>query len=281
MRIPDFVAVDALADLMTVAPAGRLYKALVDAKKATVVQNWAASLHDPGFVAFFAQVPVQDSLDAARETMLATLEDVKAQPITDAEVDRVRAKALKQFDEVLADPTKLGVRLSESIAAGDWRLFFLQRDRWRAVTAADVQRVALLYLKPANRTVATFVPVATPDRAPSPPAVDIAAMVRGYKGDPAATAGEAVDPSPANLDARTQRFALPNGMKVALLPKRNRGETVRFALEVDLGDEKSLFGQRPRGELAAAMLMRGTVNKTRQQVEDALDALRAKLVGQW
>ena len=120
---------------------------------------------------------MQDSLDAARETMLATLEDVKAQPITDAEVDRVRAKALKQFDEVLADPTKLGVRLSESIAAGDWRLFFLQRDRWRAVTAADVQRVALLYLKPANRTVATFVPVATPDRAPSPPAVDIAAMV--------------------------------------------------------------------------------------------------------
>jgi len=44
--------------------------------------------------------------------------------ITTVEVDRVRAKALRDFDEILADPTHLGVALSEAVALGDWRLFF-------------------------------------------------------------------------------------------------------------------------------------------------------------
>ena len=40
-----------------------------------------------------------DSIAAARDAMFATVEDVSAKPITEAEVDRVRAKALRQFDE--------------------------------------------------------------------------------------------------------------------------------------------------------------------------------------
>ena len=273
---PDAVAIDALADVMTVEPGGRLYKALVETHKATGVDNWAASLHDPGFVAFFVQVPMQDSLAVARDTTLETLENVRKSPITPAEVDRVRAKALRRFEETLADPTRLGVALSESIAQGDWRLFFLTRDRWRAVTAADVERVAEAYLKPANRTVAMFVPDAKPDRAPAAPEVDVAAMVKGYKGDAAAEAGEAFDATPANLDARAQRFVLPNGMKVVLLPKKTRGETVKFVLRLHQGDEKSLFGTEPLGSLAAAMLKRGTTRHSRQQIEDLLDTLRSK-----
>ena len=273
----DAVAVSALARIMTVEPAGRLYVALVEAKKASMVQSFAAELHDPGFVAFFAQVPLADSLAAARETMMATLEGVRKAPITQAEVERVRAKALRDFDETIADPARLGIALSESVALGDWRLVFLERDRWRTVTAADVQRVAEAYFKPSNMTVGTFVPEAKPDRAPAPPSIDVAAMVKGYKGDPAASAGESFDATPANLDARTQRFTLGNGMKVALLPKKTRGETVKFRIEVNQGDEKSLFGKMPIGTLAASMLKRGTTKRSRQEIEDALDQLRSKL----
>jgi zinc protease len=102
-------------------------------------------------------------------------------------------------------------------------------------------------------------------------------MVAGYKGDAAATAGEAFDATPANLDARAARFSLPGGMKVVLLPKKTRGETVKFSLQLHQGDEKSLFGKAPQGSLAASMLARGSVRRDRQAIEDALDALRAKL----
>ncbi len=189
----------------------------------------------------------------------------------------MRAKALRSIDETFHDPQRLGVAISESIALGDWRLFFLRRDRWRKVSAADVQRVALAYLKPSNRTVGLFIPDAKPDRAPAPAPVDIAAMVKDYKGDASVSAGETFDPTPANLEARTQRFTLPNGMKVALLPKKTRGETVQFQLSLHFGDETSLKGTSPRGSLAASMLALGTAKRDRQGFEDTLDQLRAKL----
>ena len=274
---PDGVAVQALGEIMTVEPAGRLYKALVETRKASAVEVLSIGFADPGDIIYWAQVPLGDSIDAARDAMIATVEGVRATPITQSEVDRVRAKALRRFDETFNDPQRLGVAISESIALGDWRLFFINRDRWRKVTAADVQRVALEFMKPSNRTIGMFFPDAKPDRAPAPAAVDIAALVKDYKGDPGVSAGEAFDPTPANLEARTQRFTLPNGMKVALLPKKTRGETVRFVLRAHYGDENSLKGTSPRGELAASMLSAGTLKRNRQAFEDRLDELRSRL----
>jgi zinc protease len=272
---PDYIASDALGELLTIAPSGRLYKALVETKKATRVEVWQEAQRDPGTVTFFAEIPAGESLEPARTAMLATLRNIATEPITAAEVARVRAKAAKYFDEVISDPQKLGVALSEAIALGDWRLFFLQRDRYRNLTPADVQRVALDYLKPSNLTVGEFIPDAKPERAPLPPLADVAAMVKDYKGDPAAVAGEAFDTSPANLNARTIRFALPNGLKVALLPKKTRGGAVNFALTLRFGDEKSVFGTQPAGSATAQMMLRGTSKHTRQELEDALDSLRA------
>ena len=212
---PDSVAIEAAAGVMTLTPGGRLYKSLVEAKKASAIDDFIYNGHDPGFAMFLVQVPDQDPLAAARETMVKTVQGVPAQPVTPAELERVRAKRLKEIDEAINDPQRLGVALSQSIAEGDWRLFFIRRDRWRSVTVADVDRVAAAYFKSANLTLGAFVPDAKPDRAPTPPTVDVPALVKDYKGDPATAAGEVFDATTANLDARTQRFRLANGMKVA------------------------------------------------------------------
>jgi len=274
---PDYVATDVLGDALTVEPAGRLYKSLVEAKKASAVQSWTEPQRDPGTLTLFAQVPDNDEIAPARDAMFATLEDLKKNPITEAEVARIRAKAAKYYDDVLSDPQKFGVAISEDVALGDWRLFFLQRDRYRAVTAADVQRVALEYFKRSNVTIGEFIPDAAPDRAPVPPTVDIAAMVKDYKGDAAATTGEVFDASIANLEARTQRFALPNGLKVAFLAKKTRGEAVSFSLSLHFADEKSAFGKQADGQFTASMLTRGTTKMSRQEIDDAFDKLRAKV----
>ncbi|MFI4888836.1 MAG: M16 family metallopeptidase, partial [Burkholderiales bacterium] len=274
---PDAVAIEAAVGAMTVSPGGRLYKALVETKKAAAVDDFVFDGHDPGFAMFLAQVPESESLDVARTAMLPVIEDVAQQPFTKGEINRVRAKTLKGIDETINDPQRLGIALSSSIAMGDWRLFFLQRDRWRALATADVDRVASAYFKPSNRTVGEFIPDAKPDRAPAPPTVDIAAMVDNYKGDPAVAAGESFDATPANLDARTQRFTLADGMKVALLPKRTRGATVHFHLSMHYGDEASIKDREGEAELAGAMLLRGTAQHSRQEIEDTLDRLRSTL----
>lgn len=274
---PDYAAMEALGEIMTVAPAGRLYQALVESRKATSVQNWSFATYDPGPAIFFAQVALGEPVAPAKDAMLATLFAVRDAPITQEELDRVRAKFLKDFDQTVNDPQAFGVQLSEWIALGDWRLFFLHRDRWRKLVPTDVTRVATEWLKPANMTLGTFVPDAKPDRAPAVAAVDVNALVAGYKGDAAVAAGEAFDPTPANLEARTERVKLGNGMTLALLPKKTRGEIVRFSLRLRFGDEASLKGTSPAAGLAGSMLQLGTRERSRQQFDDALDALRAKV----
>ncbi|HJU21273.1 MAG TPA: pitrilysin family protein [Casimicrobiaceae bacterium] len=274
---PDTTAFEALADIMTVEPAGRLYKALVETKKASSVDNWMFALHDPGFVIFWAQVPPDKSLDAARDAMLATLYDVAAHPVTPEELERVKIKAQKDFDDTINDPQQFAVAIADAIGEGDWRLFFIHRDQWHKLTPADVTRAGTEYLKSSNLTIGLFIPETKPDRAPLAAPMNIPAMVRNYKGEAAVAAGEAFDPTPANLEARTQRFALSNGMKVAFLPKKTRGETAQIEIRLDLGNVDSLQNTSPASSLTAAMLERGTAKHDRQAFEDALDKLRAKL----
>jgi zinc protease len=274
---PDQIAADVLGDVLTVEPAGRLYKTLVETKKATAVESDAQPMQDPGTLTLWAQIPDTDQIAPARDAMFATIEDLKKNPVTEAEVARIRAKNLKYFDEVLSNPQAFAVAISGAVGLGDWRMFFIERDRYRTVAAADVQRVALEYLKRSNVTIGEFIPDAKPDRAPVPPPVDLAAMVKDYKGDDAATQGETFDTNIANLEARTQRFTLPNGMKVALLPKKTRGEGVNFSLALHFADEKAAFGKQADGQFTGSMLMRGTAKKSRQEIEDTLDKLRAQV----
>jgi zinc protease len=123
--------------------------------------------------------------------------------------------------------------------------------------------------------VGLFHPTENPDRAEIPDVPDIDAMVEGYAGRAAVAEGEAFDPSPANVDARTSTFTLPNGMEVALLPKETRGDAVVVRMRLQFGDERSLMGRSTAGDVAGSMLMRGTTAHTRQEIDDELDRLKA------
>ena len=274
---PDFAAAELLATVMGDTPSGRLHKALVETRQAAAIFGGALAWREPTIAYFGAQLPTAGDLDTAKATLIATLENVAKEPITDAEVERARAKYLKNFELQAADPQKVGVALSGAIAQGDWRLFFLQRDRVRNAKTADVQRVAASYLLPDNRTLGLFMPTAAPKRPPAPVLVDAAPMVKDYKGDAAVVAGEAFDATPANIEKRTQRARLDNGMKLALMPKRTRGATVNVRMVVRLGDEKSLAGTTPAGAVTAAMLNRGAGGMTRTQIQDAFDKLKARV----
>ena len=275
---PESGAVDILTEVLAATPSGRLYKALVETTKAASVAGYFMDLHDPGYVMFGADVRMDQSVTDARATMVATLDAAAgASPVTAEEVERARATLLKNIELTLNNAARVGLLLSEYIGQGDWRLFFLNRDRIRQATVDDVRKAAAAYLKPSNRTIGVFLPTDKPDRSeiPPPPAVD--AMVRDYKGDAAITAGEAFDPSPANIDARTKRSELPGGMKMALLAKKTRGSAVVGTITLRFGDEKSLAGKVTAADMAADMLMRGTTKHTRQQIKDELDRLKARM----
>jgi zinc protease len=273
----DFAAVQVLAQILGSAPSGRLYKALVDTKKAATVGASAYQLKEPGILYAYARVREEDPLDSASVALERTLDSVVTVPPTAEEVERGKALLLRNIELNLNNSERVGLWLSEWLAMGDWRLLFLYRDRLKGVTPADVQRVAARYLLPSNRTLGEFIPTTAPQRAEVPATPDVAALVRDYHGDTARAAGEAFDPSPANIERRVVRSALPNGLQLALLPKRTRGQSVNAYLRLRYGTLAAVTGKAVLADLAADMLLRGSRHHTRQQIKDSLDHLQARV----
>ncbi len=277
---PDSAVVDVLSSLLAEAPAGRLYKALVESKKAVSIRGENNQLHDAGYLLFAADVRKDGSLDDVRKTMDAVLNNVAKEPPSKEEVDRIVTRRKKDFEMLINNPQRVALLMSEWASMGDWRLMFLDRDRTEKVTPEDVARVAKAYLLASNRTVGKFVPVETAPERVDPKrleAPDITATVTNYSGRAAVEQGEAFDPTPANIEARTQRVTLANGVKLVMLPKKNRGATVTATVSWHYGDEKSVFGKGTAAQFAGALLMRGTQKHTRQQLQDELDKLKVQM----
>jgi zinc protease len=274
---PDLAPLTVLARILGDTPSGRLHKSLVETKKASGVGSFYYQLKDPGTMLFYAEVRKESSLDDAREEFIKTLDAAASTAATAEEVERARTALLKNIELTLNSSERVGLQLSEWEGQGDWRLYFLHRDRLRKVTPDDVQRVAAAYMKSSNRTLGVFIPTPKPDRAEIPTTPDVVALVKDYKGDVQMAQGEAFDPSPANIESRTKRSTLANGAELALLSKKTRGATVVATATFRFGDEKSLMNLGTPASLAGAMLMRGSSKHTRQQIQDELDKLKARV----
>ncbi len=98
-------------------------------------------------------------------------------------------------------------------------------------------------------------------------------MVGSYQPKAVVVDAETFDPSPENIEKRVHRLDIA-GMKIALLSKKNRGETVFFTMTMPAGDEKTLFGQDEIGDLTGAMMSMGTTRYTREQLRDEFAKLK-------
>ena len=274
---PDFPAIDTLTSVLGDSPAGRLYQAVVATKKAAAINCSDYQLKEPGFFWCTVELKPGDSMEPVRAATLDVLENLAKKPVTAAEVERAKTAELKNIELVLNDSTRIGLTLTECAAMGDWRLLYFLRDRLKAVTADDVNRVAAKYLKQSNRTMGEYVPTEKPDRSEIPPAPVVADVLKDFHGSAKMAEGEAFNATPDAIEARVQRSALSNGMKLALMPKKNRGERLNLMLAMRYGSAKSLDGKRGAADILVSMLSRGTTKHDRIAFEDELNKLNAQL----
>lgn len=274
---PEFAAVDVLETILTQAPAGKLYKALVETKKAASVSGGAFALHDPGVLLLMAEVSKGNDAQVVLESMMDAIDQVVGKGVDEEDVERAKQKLLKQRELQAAQSAGIAIELSEWAAQGDWRLYFLYRDRLEKVTADDVKKVAASYLRQNNRTVGLYLPVKTPERVTVPATPSLAEMIGDYKGREDIAAGEAFDVDPLKIEERTERVTLPSGLKAAFLPKKTRGESVTLRLTLRYGSEASLTNKAKAAEMLPKLMGRGTKKLSRQELTDALDKNRAAL----
>ncbi len=274
----DFASLDVLGEILTRDKSGRLYKSLVETKKAASVMGGAMAQHDPGLFFVGASVRSTQPLEEVREILLQDVESIGAKGVTADEVERAKRNLLNAQERALADSSRLAVSLSSWAGQGDWRLFFLHRDNLEQVTPQSVQAVAEQYLRAANRTLGMFIPTEKPMRVAIPARPDLEKVFADYKGRKAVAAGEEFNATPETIEARTQRTNV-GGLNVALLPKKTRGEVVTLQLTLRYGNQENLQGLETACSMLPALMVRSTEQLSNQALQDALDKAQTRLTG--
>lgn len=274
---PDYAPLSVAAGILGTEPSGRLYKQIKEPGIATSVIASLSPQHDPGLLYVYAEVPEDNSIEDARRALIDAAESFGREEVTEEEVSRAKLELLNQYEKLLSNTQRLALRLSESASQGDWRLFFLGRDRIEEVTPEDVQRVASQYLVRNNRTVGLYIPTDKPQRVSIPTTPPLDEMLAGLKKRDAVAAGEQFDPSLENIESRTTRGELSNGIDVAYLPKKTKGQTVIFTIALRYGNADTLTGQSAAAALLPQLMTRGTQGLTFEEIDDIKTENQASL----
>jgi zinc protease len=169
---PDDAALQVLGQLLAAGKSSRLYRRLVYelqiANQVTAYQD--AGRMDGKFVVFATARPGH-TLDEVQKVLDEELARLAASGPTPREMDRVRNAIEAEFIGAMEEVGGFGGKANQlnhyHFYLGEPDSFDKDLERYRAVTAADVQRVARTYLLEARRVVLSVVPQGKPELAVS------------------------------------------------------------------------------------------------------------------
>ncbi len=153
----DTYALEVLAQILADGKTSRLWS-LVDSGQAIELAPWYTPFHDAGlFIIYAFLTPTATHADVER-MILAEGERIKRRGVTDAEVEKAKARVLADAAFQQDGYGKLADAINESLALGDWRFYLTFAESVRSVTPDDIVRVAKMYLIEDDRTVGWFAP---------------------------------------------------------------------------------------------------------------------------
>jgi zinc protease len=168
-------ALDVLAGILDGGASSRFSRELIREQQVAAgisAYNSAFSRLDDVFT--IAGTPAQGkSVDDVKQAVLNQLDKIKTEPVTEAELQRVKtqvnASSVYQLDSVFYQAMQLG--MLETVGL-DWRLVDSYPDKISAITAEQVQQVAQKYFIDEGLTVAELIPMPTDNTTPRPTSGD-------------------------------------------------------------------------------------------------------------
>jgi len=154
----DIYALVVLSVALSHGITSRLYQALVETELAVDAHSNADQHRDPGLFSVYATVTPGVEQSRVEETILAELNKVAEEGLTEAEVEKARQQIFAQVAYSRDGTFNIAMQMSEAEAVADWRFYKDYEENVSRVTPADTQRVARAYLVEDNRTVGYFIP---------------------------------------------------------------------------------------------------------------------------
>jgi len=159
---PDNVIYGLIGSLLSDGRTSRLYKSLVEKQQLALnAQGFSGFPGDkyPNLLLFYALTAPNRTVDQVATGLRAEIEKLKTEPVSATELERVKTQARAGLLRSLDSNSGMAQLLLEyEVKTGSWRNVFKELERLSAVTAADVQRVAVATFKPENRTIGRLLP---------------------------------------------------------------------------------------------------------------------------
>jgi zinc protease len=190
-RDADQPALDVLDAILSSGKTSRLYRALVDQGLSLNASSDTDLRRDLSLHTVFATLAPGATHEKVEQALLAEIEKVKADGVTQAEVTRVKQQVLAAESYKRDGTAAVASEINEWIAVGDWSLYVTFPQKVAEVTAPDVQRVAKKYLNEDQSTTGWFVPearTATAGETPRPGAArsrPVASQLQAARGESA------------------------------------------------------------------------------------------------
>ncbi|MFI5340673.1 MAG: M16 family metallopeptidase [Candidatus Methylomirabilales bacterium] len=279
-RHPDLYPLAVLDATLTEGNSSRLYRALVDTDLAASETSYLSRRLDAGWIMFYLTARDEVPHEKIERAFTEAIDRVQAEPVTDFElqkaINQVRAELTFAYGSVSGLARAIG---SMELMSG-YQEVETYLDKIRQVTAADVQRVAKLYLTPDNRTVGWLIPLGErPGQTARPPAsrttVNRAPEPPSWSGVESGAATAETGPA-ASPGSRVVRTVLANGLTLIAAENRvaNSLAIKGYVLAGPVSDPPAKSGL---SSVTATLLTKGTRTRSASALAEALDFLGASL----
>ena len=150
----DFYAVDLLTDILAEGSSSRLYRRLLkDRELAITIDAYVTGTEDPGLIVFEAKPRENVTLEELKAAIEGEIAILQMELVDALELEKIKNKldASMLFSELSTVNKAINLCYYEGI--GDLALINTETERYAAVTAGDIQRVACEWLRPEQQSV--------------------------------------------------------------------------------------------------------------------------------
>ncbi len=157
---PDSYPLHIVGKVLSDGESSRIYQKLVyESQMAVAAFGTANLIEDPNLFYAVAIVQPPHTTDEVANALIAEIEKLRNEPITDHELQRTKNQFARDYILGRESNQQKALQLAHAVVIhNDIKTADGEFDIFQATTVADVQRVARKYFRPENRMVLTLVP---------------------------------------------------------------------------------------------------------------------------
>ncbi|AHZ86319.1 pitrilysin family protein [Bdellovibrio bacteriovorus] len=157
---PDMYALDLAANILGYGTSSRLHKRLVYQKQtATSAYSYNYAMQDEGMFAVGVNLKPGQAPQEALDVVYNEIWKLRNQKVTEAELEKAKTQVMKDLvDSLKTMDGKARALAVNEIVTGSYQSLFTDLEKYQAVTADDIKRVADKYTQQTQRSIITLEP---------------------------------------------------------------------------------------------------------------------------